>query len=523
MYPIYSENEYVTVTEQYFTMPDGINLYTRIMVPKGFSKAPIVFIRTPYEPAHNGVTYDITKCKDNLFIQNGYAVVLQHVRGRGDSEGICLPYAEREDGLHTLEIIRQLDIYNGSIYIWGGSYLSTVHLSYLDTNPADIKGAVLNIQTDRMYFRNYRNGCCYSFCNLHWWLSMINRVHPNPNLEEAYKRPYKDIMRRVIGTEYPPYTNLLLNDENNDFWQSDPRTRAIDQLKIPVLFTEGWYDFYLEGMFSMWERLPENTKKKSAMFVGPWGHDTAVSEQAEYPLPKGNLPADFAVAWFNSIRDEKPYPYAATGQVNYYTIGSAVWNASPYPLAPFKKMRLYFGSQHTLQPAPCETEQSISYIYDPEKRLDCYKYQNIYQAADMGSVEGVTSFLSQPFPQDKSFLGKIRWKMDVCSDCDDTAFFIRVYFVENGKAYNLTETITSLSHIKKDYQAGEQITIDLYTPPIAFTVKKGSQIRVDISSDGGVYVPHANKKEHWATVTETKIATNTICLDDSFIELPCNS
>ena len=523
MYPIFSENEYVTVTEQYFTMPDGVNLYTRIMVPKGLVKAPIVFIRTPYEAASNGDAYDITKCKDNPFIQNGYAVVLQHVRGRGNSEGICVPYEERADGLNTLKIIRQLDIYNGSIYIFGGSYLSTVHLCYLDTNPEDIKGAVLNIQTDRMYFRNYRNGCCYGFCNLPWWLSMINRVYPNPNLDEVYKRPYKDIMRRVIGSEYTPYTNLLLNDDYNDFWINDPRTRAIDQLKIPVLFTEGWYDFYLEGMFSMWERLPEITKKKSAMLVGPWGHDTAVSEQAEYPLPNGNLPADFVVTWFNSIRDGKLYPYATTGQVNYYSIGSDIWKTSAYPTEPAKIMRLYFGQQHTLNSTPCETEQGISYIYDPEKRLGCYKYQNIYQATDIGSVEGVTSFLSQEFTRETSFFGKIRWKMDVCSDCDDTAFFIRVYFVENGTAYNLTETITSLSHIKKDYQAGEKLTIDLCTPPIAFTVKKGSQIRVDISSDGGVYVPHANKKEHWATVTETKIATNTIYPRASFIELPCNS
>lgn len=99
------------------------------------------------------------------------------------------------------------------------------------------------------------------------------------------------------------------------------------------------------------------------------------------------------------------------------------------------------------------------------------------------------------------------------------AFFIRVYFVENDVAYNLTETITSLSYIKEDYKAGEKITIDLLTPPVAFTVKKGGRIRVDISSDGGVYVPHANVKGHWAEVCETKIANNTIFTEDAFIEL----
>lgn len=137
-------------------------------------------------------------------------------------------------------------------------------------------------------------------------------------------------------------------------------------------------------------------------------------------------------------------------------------------------MRLYFGENSTLDSTPCQTEESISYVYDPEKQLNCYRYQDIYKAAQIGSVDGVVSFQSQEFTEDKSFFGKIRWNMTVCSDCDDTAFFIRIYLVEGDAAYNLTETITSLSHIKEDYLAGDRITIDLYTPPIAFRVKAGS-------------------------------------------------
>ncbi len=519
MYPIVTENEKIKITEKYFTMPDGVNLYTRIVSPKRKDKFPIIFIRTPYEPAHNGIAHDISQYENDKFIKNGYAIVLQHCRGRGDSEGVCVPYDERNDGLNTLEIIRKLDIYNGEIYLFGGSYLSTVHLCYLDTNPDDIKGAVLNIQTDRMYFRNYRNGCCYDFCNLGWWLSMIKREFPQQNLDSTVKRPYTDIAKRVLGTEYPPYTNCLLNDKYNDFWQNDPRTYAIDNLKIPVLFVEGWYDFYIEGMFSMWGRLPQSTKNKSAFIVGPWGHSTSVSEQAEYPLKNGNIPTDYVVEWFNSIRNNTSYKYAEYGKVKYYSIGEDVWNTSIYPYTTSKVMRFYFGESNTLNDLPCETEKRISYDYDPEKRLNCYNYQNIYKAADIGSINGVISFQSKEFDEDIRFFNKIRWHMNVCTDCDDTAFFIRVYFVENDVAYNLTETITSLSHIKENYKAGEIITIDLFTPPIAFTVKSGAKIRVDISSDGGIYVPHANVKGHWAEVTETKIATNTIYLNDSFIEL----
>ena len=236
MYPIYAENEAVRVTERYFTMPDGVNLYTRIAVPKKEGKYPTVFVRTPYAAPHNGVAHNISEYTNSQLIDNGYAIVYQHCRGSGDSEGFCVPYEERDDGLTSLDIIRSLDFYNGEIFLMGGSYLATVHLSYLDTNPQDIKGAALSIQTDRMYFRNYRNGCCYKFCNLDWWLGRLQRQYPKQKTDGVLVRPYKDIMKRIIGTDYPRFTDNLLNDTYNDFWKKDPRNSAIDNLKIPVLF-----------------------------------------------------------------------------------------------------------------------------------------------------------------------------------------------------------------------------------------------------------------------------------------------
>ena len=265
----------------------------------------------------------------------------------------------------------------------------------------------------------------------------------------------------------------------------------------------------------MWERLQPETRKKSAMIVGPWGHATAVSPKAEYPLEHGNIPADYGVEWVNSIRENKPYKYAKVNKVNYYSIGGDSCKDTEYPVRKKNKIRLYFNTDaenlrdNTVRP----------YQYEPEKRVDCFKSHNIYIAHEMNSVDGVLSFQSEEFTEKKEFFGESRWHMNVSSDCEDTAFFMRVYFTENGISYNLTETITSLSHICKDYKPGTKITIDLKTPPIAFTVKPGTRIRVDIASDGGIYVPHANVKGHWTQVSECKVANNSVYLDDFFIEL----
>ena len=520
MYPIIQETEHYTITEQRFPMSDGVKLYTRITIPKCAKKCPTVFIRTPYTPASNGVPAPIDPNLELPYIRSGYGVVLQHCRGTGDSEGTCIPYEERSDGLDTLALIRNLPFYNGEIYLVGQSYLSTVHLLYMDTAPADIKGAALAIQTDRMYFRNYRGGCCYDFCNFSWWLRMMRRQFPNPKLDNALVRPYKDIMQRAVGEDVPAYTACLLNDTYTDFWKNDPRTHLMENWKIPLLLTEGWYDFYSDGMFSMWERLPEDTKAKSAFVVGPWGHATKIAKNCPYPLPDGDIPADFAVQWFNSIRQNKPYPYAETGKVNYYSIGGGKWDVSDFPQPAAGTKKLYFRKDHVLSDTACDRDERIAYVYDPEVRPGCFRHHGIFKAHAPNSVPGVISFLSVPVAEEQSFYGPIHWHMDVSSDCEDTAFFIRVYLMEDGESYNLTDTITSLSHLQPNYRPNDILTLDINTPPIGFTLKKGSSIRVDIASHSDIYVPHANVKGHWAEVTETKIANNTLHLKDAYIALP---
>ncbi len=518
MYPIHTKNDFVSVTELYVPMDDGIRLYTRIALPKGKDKCPIVFIRTPYEKAHNTLAHDISLYETDEYIKHGYGVVLQHVRGRGDSEGKCIPYIEREDGLCSLKFIRTLPCYNGEIYLYGRSYLTTVHLCYLNTRPPDIKGAVFDIQTDRMYFRNYRNGCCYDFCKIDWWASMMKRTYPDYNLDGTLTMPYKDVAKRVFGEDVPQYTALLLNDTYNDFWKNDPRENVVDYIDFPVLFRDGWYDYYTEGMFDMWRRLRCDIKEKSAFVVGPWGHDTRVSDKAALPIKNGNLPADHIVDWFDSIREKRGYKYASCGKVTYHSVGGDKWESEIFPYESERKLRLYFSENRELSSK--NTDGEITYRYNPQNKNKCFEYGTIHQAAEAGIRDDIISFISEEVEEDCDFFGNIRWHMDVSTSCDDTAFFIRVHFIRDKKAYNLTETITTVLNANPDYKRGEKLTLDLLTPPIGFTLKKGDRIRVDISSNGSIYVPHSNLRCHWAKAPKTRIASNTIYMKNAFIEIP---
>ena len=102
---------------EYLNFNDA-QLFTVICLPKKIGTFPTVILRTPYVDAHE-FTDEKEICKGKLtqfksWLDNGYAVIFQHCRGRGKSTGDCIPYInEREDGLFLQDWIRQQPFYNG--------------------------------------------------------------------------------------------------------------------------------------------------------------------------------------------------------------------------------------------------------------------------------------------------------------------------------------------------------------------------------------------------------------------------
>jgi len=82
-------------------MRDGICLATDIYLPSSEGPHPAILGRTPY----NKNSPNFGRLID-AWNGHGYALLIQDVRGRGDSEGEFLPYRqEPPDGYDTIEWI----------------------------------------------------------------------------------------------------------------------------------------------------------------------------------------------------------------------------------------------------------------------------------------------------------------------------------------------------------------------------------------------------------------------------------
>src|SRR4051794_37511177 len=69
-------------------MRDGVHLSTNIFVPLRAGRFPTILIRTPYRKGTELLPGYY------VFIERGFAVVIQDVRGRNDSEGIFKPLTQ---------------------------------------------------------------------------------------------------------------------------------------------------------------------------------------------------------------------------------------------------------------------------------------------------------------------------------------------------------------------------------------------------------------------------------------------
>lgn len=511
----------------YFEFIDfnGAKLHTSICLPKKEGKFPTVIMRTPYvDSFENTDPLEMANIVFDVFadyVKAGYALVYQHCRGRGLSSGDCIPYInEREDGLNLQEWVRHQSFYNGEIYLSGGSYTSSVHFV---TAPFadDIKGAVLQVQDTERYNCNYRNG--FYKVGLHggWYVGMYkNKTMPKKNyVPESYNLlPLSDFSKSVFGENAADFDEILRHPDKNDpFWDTrfggGEARHAVKNAKIPILLVTGFYDIFTGGVFDMWKELDESRKSSCALLVHPYDHGNYAEGQPIVfdDASTNKVFGNYAVKWLDHIRGKCDSPIEK-GKVTYYKVFGNEWCIDDFE-TPKKELNFSLG------------EGERTYVYNPfapatfKGGLSANFGGNCWQD-EPNSRYDILSFFTPEFDADTFVKGKMKVKLRVRSDCEDTCFYVRLSLTKNNKYYGLRDDINQISNFTSNYIPGDAIDMSFEFDEHAFVVKKGEKIRIDISSSAfPLYVRHTNNKGLFSTQTTAKIAKNTIILNESSITL----
>lgn len=504
------------------------NLFTVVLAPDKEKTYPVVLVRTPYVDKYESVDEENIAAEylcDNMeWLKRGYALVIQHCRGRGKSGGDCIPYInEREDGLNLLNWLRNQPFYQGEIYLKGESYLASVHYATAPFSN-DIKGAVFGVQDCERYNICYRNGFLKKALHCSWYVGMYkakSKIRKNFADETFETLPLSDFSKTVFGENADDFDLMLkAPDRDNYFWNtryggSDARN-AVKDAHFPILFTTGFFDIYTGGIFDMWNGMNEENRKKSALIVSPYDHGDFCDAENSMIFPNGQKREQFGknyeIDWFDEIRKNANLPFCR-GKVTYYRLFENRWNTDNFETGK-KSMELKLGNS------------AKTYVYNPyapprfKGGLSCNFGGTVFQDKPNERYDIITVYTKE-FEEDTFVKGKMGAKLFVMSDCEDTCFYVRVSIAKEQGDLGLRDDITSVCRQICDYKANSVAELLFSFDEIAFMIKKGERLRIDISSaDAAHYVRHTNNKGLFSEQTTAKIAHNTVDLSKSVLKLP---
>lgn len=448
----------------------------------------------------------------------GYAFVIQDVRGRSDSDGTLEAFQhEREDADDLFNWIAAQPWSDGNIGMWGASYLGYTTTSACTSGNPHLKTAVSEVNVGSPFYDTVRKGgTVCSWPLLCWTLaqSVSNRVDMDvfkgvsiDPLEAVRIRPITAIPEKIVGCRSTSWDMWSKHYHYDDFWRHSDNTAHADNIRIPMLILSGWYDGDALGVQETWRFLSKSPVPGHRIVLGPWPHGLNAWRDS-MDLAFGNNAVDYdfdtrIIRWFDHYlkgiengEDKKP-------KATYYVNGENQWHTSEdWMPKEARLVNLYLDSDGhansmngdgrvTLTPAETGSD---AYVYDPEfpcggegdgfddGLVSPYKCNSRQIRSD------VLVYDTPVLEQDIAIAGPLYAELYAASSAVDTDYIVRVSDVdEQGTARNVSFNIIR-AEFRKGWDKPELLTpgkIEKYEMEMYFygmVFKKGHKIRIDISS-----------------------------------------
>ncbi|MEO9872656.1 CocE/NonD family hydrolase [Ekhidna sp.] len=474
-----AQSQSFEVKSGFISLESGIKLYHDLYLPMGQKKIPTILIRTPYGKGGS-------KIFASHFAKNGFSVVVQDVRGMGDSEGEFTSFNnEKSDGIATLAWINKQPWCNGDIGMWGSSYLAYSALIQADSSNPSLKSVFSLSGWINGAKIMSPGGAFHQMLAIPWLLLIGNTTklsEQGADLNEMFAHlPLKDAVPQG-GLDSTP-------DVSFDY-------RSVS---IPIFHMNGWYDFTLQANIDAFKKISQSSSNDNQyMMLGPWYHNQIYDQNnmvGEYQIPEiGRMEInqflELATDWFQYTLNGKSFDYMIDDRINYYVMFHDEWQTTnTWP--PKNKPRTFFlnkENQLTSKKASKEITAN-NYLFDPNNPTPTWGGANFYALEgnigilDQKQIEerkDVVSFTSPAFSKSELIAGTISVELYISTEGRGTDFTAKLTLVDKeGVSKNLTDDIIRLL---PDSLKGKIEKVNFELPDIAFKVFQGEKVRLQISS-----------------------------------------
>ena len=304
-------------------MRDGVRLFANVFLPNETSRLPAILVRTPY-----GKGADITP-NYQAFVEHGYAIVVQDVRGRYESEGAFQPFTqETGDGDDTLNWVARQPWSNGKVGMMGGSYVGIAQWKAASTNNPHLKAISPVVSGyDDYRDRYYSTGGALKLGNRLEWMSENLRA---PGYHQDFGKfvlhlPVRSSDVAALGWTSPMYQDIIEHPSFDAFWRAISTKEHLDRIKVPVFSVGGWYDNFVQSDLEAYAAR-RRTSALSRILVGPWAHNMSVPfEGVDFGTDATVAVRALQLQWFDQFLMGKDVPLLSQPPVRIFVMGANKW------------------------------------------------------------------------------------------------------------------------------------------------------------------------------------------------------
>ena len=257
---------------------DGIKLAATIWFPKSGGPWPALLMRQPYGKE---IASTITYAHPSWWAKHGYLVVVQDVRGQGDSEGKFRGFEqEASDTSDTHKWVRALPECNGKLGTYGFSYQGLTQLTAEEETPPPDCLAPAMTGLDEKNHWSCDGGAFWWHLGFAWGIQLAALKARRENNHEAWTKLRESIENNSYLKDGP----LLLKKYDPDGmairWFSKSNKKSQEWithkplkswLKQPLLLIGGWWDPHLKGIFDIYQK-SINLGGDPEIHIGPASH-----------------------------------------------------------------------------------------------------------------------------------------------------------------------------------------------------------------------------------------------------------
>lgn len=499
-------------------MHDGVELLSDHYHPPQVGPQPTLLMRQPYG---RDIASTVVYAHPAWFARHGYNVVIQDVRGRGDSGGEFYPFrSEGLDGVETITWLRARPESNGRIGMYGFSYQGLTQLLAAAGQPEGLVCIAPGMTACDLYHGwFYHQGALRLSSALNWGLQLLKADARRLQLREAsdklehawanlpaqsYVLPFR-ANPGLHGEGLPRYVlDWFAHPHADEYWASLDVSRMYERIQIPALHICGWYDTYSQGSVDGFVSLTQNAGSEFArrhqyLIAGPWQH-----------IPWGDRigAADFGanalldtdavlLRWFDHwLKDADSF--TVEPRIKYFVLGENQWRQTEsWPAAAEYALYLHSdgransrkgdGSLTTKPPTP-ESTCDI-FIYDPEVPVlapgGAAAASGQFDQAVLELGNNVLVYTTAPLEQPLAIFGKPRVSLYCSCSAGRTDFCAKLVRVRpSGSAEFLCIGIARSDwlFVGRDYRADKIQLWEFDLEPIACRFAPGDCIRLDIAS-----------------------------------------